>query len=151
MCAISGTFGFNLAHPVKGKGGKNELRNRENKEGKELVKISVVCEFMYLRSCWSDLSDITFLLSDLNLNLHPSSLSDDFWTDLKPWADISLVRAPNRAAIYWQAEIESRCRKAPFQGLRHDHTGSAELECVAAMTSFQSNEPQNVMGLKLVR
>lgn len=69
------------------------------KRGKESLQISVICKVMHLQSCLSDLSDVTFLLSNLNLNLHPHSLSDDFWTDLKPCADISLVHAPNRAAI----------------------------------------------------
>lgn len=70
------------------------------KRGKESVEISVVCKIMYLQSCLSDLSDITFLWSDLILNLHPDSLSDDFWTDLNPCADISLIHDPKRAAIY---------------------------------------------------
>ena len=116
------------------------------KRRKESVELSVVCKVMDLQSCLSDLSDNTFLLPDLILNLHPDRLSDDFGTDLKPCADISPIRALKRATIYRQAEIE----RPLFQHLQHDHTGLAELECLH-MTSLQSNEPQNKMGLKLVR
>lgn len=51
---------------------------------------------------------------------------------LEPRADISLIHAQKRGAIYTQAEIETRCRKAHFQGLLHDRTGLAQLECVHA-------------------
>lgn len=97
---------------------ENELKmnceTERMKRGKEAAEISVVCKVMYLQSCLSDLSDIPFLLSDLILELHPDRLSDDFWTDLKPCTDISLIHAQKRAAIYSHAEIAWRCRKAPF-------------------------------------